>query len=77
MKGPVFTTGVLVHFVDTRKTQYDSLGMVRKIINGAPNTLYEVEWYDVDDVGIETYTREDLELVHEDWRFSSKAYGQD
>ena len=72
--------GNLVHFVDCKETQYDTLGL---IIGFMPprghdaelggirrNGLFRVKWYDDPSCGVEDYDEEDLELVNEDWRFS-------
>ena len=66
--------GDLVHFVDCKETQYDTLGM---IVGFMPSLhlhrrsagLFKVDWYD-DDCGVEDYDEEDLEKVSEGWRFS-------
>jgi hypothetical protein len=76
--------GDLVHFVDCKETQYDTLGL---IIGFMPKLhrddshgnnpgglsewgLFKVEWYDDPSCGIEDYDKEDLEKVSEGWRLS-------
>lgn len=73
--------GNLVHFVDCREVQYDTLGMVLGLIPSMHRDtsirrrgLLKVVWYD-EDCGVEDYDEEDLELVNEGWRFS-KSEGQ-
>ena len=62
--------GDLVHFVDCKETQYDTLGLIiglfpkRASANFASYDLFRVEWYD-EDCGVEDYNEEDLELVCE------------
>ena len=68
--------GDLVHFIDCKETQYDTLGMIigymPKKVGGVNQyyDLFRVEWYDDPGCGVEDYNEEDLEVVSEDWRFS-------
>jgi hypothetical protein len=77
---PSMKPGDLVHFVDSKSTQYDTLGMILGYM--PPRTskvqrpgmlitgLLKVVWYDDPSCGVEDYNEEDLELVSEGWRFS-------
>jgi hypothetical protein len=67
--------GNLVHFVDCKKTQYDTLGMIIGFMSPhrsgrGHRGLFRVKWYDDPSCGVEDYDEEDLELVSEDWRLS-------
>ena len=68
--------GNLVHFVDCKKIQYDTLGMIIGFTRHDTCAtfrsygLFKVEWYDDPNCGVEDYNEEDLELVSEGWRFS-------
>ena len=71
--------GDLVHFVDCKRVQYDTLGMIIGHISprycGTFRSygLFKVVWYDDPSCGAEDYNEEDLELVSEGWRFGSEA----
>ena len=73
--------GDLVHFIDCKKTQYDTLGMIIGFMppahpnSGYRNGLFRVHWYDDPSCGVEDYDEEDLEVISEDWRFGSEALG--
>jgi hypothetical protein len=68
--------GDLVHFIDCKDTQYDTLGLIvgfmpKRTRGGFGGyDLFKVEWYDDPSCGVEDYNEEDLELVSEGWRFS-------
>ena len=70
--------GDLVHFIDCKETQYDTLGMIigymppmAKLRGGRTrrNGLFRVHWYDDPSCGVVDYDEEDLEVVSEGWRF--------
>jgi len=68
--------GDLVHFVDCKEIQYDTLGLIVGYMPKRPRggfksyDLFRVEWYD-EDCNVEDFGKEDLELVSEGWRFGS------
>ena len=68
--------GDLVHFVDCKETQYDTLGMIMGFMPPSDpysvtrRGLFKVVWYDDPSCGVEDYDEEDLEKVSEGRRFS-------
>ena len=71
--------GDLVHFIDCKETQYDTLGMIVGFMPPKSpdymgtmrrNGLFRVQWYDDPSCGVEDYDEEDLEKISEGWRFS-------
>ena len=68
--------GDLVHFVDCKETQYDTLGLIIGFMPKKPRGgfrsygLFKVKWYDDPTCGVEDYDEEDLEKVSEGRRLS-------
>tara|TARA_Y100000310_G_scaffold220440_1_gene221958 strand:+ start:142 stop:357 length:216 start_codon:yes stop_codon:yes gene_type:complete len=66
--------GDLVHFIDCKETQYDTLGMIIGFMTPKSpdrltrNGLFRVVWYDDPSCSVEDYDKEDLEKVSEGWR---------